>query len=71
MKDIVKRAAAIMGQVLKIGKRRFRVDWRRNMRLFDRLVWTVISYRVKVGKKKKVWRGWKRYTREGYWIWME
>lgn len=37
IRDRIKRAAAIMGQVWGIGKRRFRGDWGRRMWLFDRL----------------------------------
>jgi len=41
-----------MGQVWGIEKRRFRNDWGRRIWLFDRLVWTVLSYGV------EIW-GWK------------
>lgn len=41
-----------MGQVWRIGKRRFRRDWGRRVWLFDVLVWLVMGYGV------EVW-GWK------------
>jgi len=52
IKERVRRAAAVMGQAWGIGKRRFRNDWGRRIWLFDRLVWTVLSYGV------EIW-GWK------------
>lgn len=42
-----------------IGKRRFGKDWRRKLRLFDALVWTIAGYGV------EIW-GWKeRQKMEG------
>lgn len=38
VKERVKRAASIMGQVWRIGKRRYGRDWGRRIWLFDRLV---------------------------------
>ncbi|XP_012231352.2 uncharacterized protein [Linepithema humile] len=52
VREKVKRAAAIMGQVWGIGKRRFGKDWGRRLWLFDRLVWTVMGYGA------EIW-GWK------------
>jgi len=52
MKDRLVRGAAMLGQVWGIGRRRFGGDWKRRMWLFDKLVWTVMSYRV------EIW-GWK------------
>lgn len=52
VKERVKRAASIMGQVWRIGKRRYGRDWGRRIWLFDRLVWTVMGYGA------EVW-GWK------------
>ena len=52
VKDRAKKAAAIMGQVWSIGKRRFGRDWKKRLWLFDRLVWTVMGYGV------EIW-GWK------------
>lgn len=63
VKHRMKRAAAIMGQVWKIGKRRFKGDWGRRLWLFDRLVWTMMSYGV------EVW-GWEEregMVRRGWW----
>lgn len=44
IKERVKRAASIMGQVWRISKRRYGRDWGRRIWLFDRLVWTVMGY---------------------------
>lgn len=52
VKERVKRAASIMGQVWRIGKRRYGRDWGRRIWLFDRLVWMVMGYGA------EVW-GWK------------
>lgn len=52
VKDRAKKAAMIMGQVWAIGKRRFEIDIRRRLWLFDRLVWSVMGYGV------EIW-GWK------------
>lgn len=52
VKERVKRAASIMGQVWRIGKRRYGRDWGSRIWLFDRLVWTVMGYGA------EVW-GWK------------
>lgn len=51
MREKRKKTAAVMGEVWGIGKRRFGRDWRR-IWLFDRLIWTVMSYGV------EIW-GWK------------
>jgi len=48
IKDRVKKAAAGMGIIWGLGKRRFRGDWGRRIWLFDKLVWTVLSYGVEV-----------------------
>lgn len=48
IKDRIRRAAVTMGQVWGIGKRRFGKDWGKRVWLFDRLVWTVMSYEVEV-----------------------
>ncbi|CAD6227173.1 GSCOCG00011943001-RA-CDS, partial [Cotesia congregata] len=47
------KGARILGQVWSIGKRKFGDDWARRIWLFDRLVWSVMCYRV------EIW-GWKR-----------
>lgn len=44
----IRKAVAIMGQVWGIGKRKFGKDWGRRLRLFDKLVWTVVSYRTEI-----------------------
>lgn len=48
VKDRVKRVALVMGQVWRIGKRRFSGDWERRLWLFDRLIWTVMGYGVEI-----------------------
>lgn len=48
VKGRIKRATIIMGQVWGIGKRRFGKDWNRRLWLFDRLIWTVLSYGVEI-----------------------
>lgn len=48
VRDRVRRAAAIMGQVWGIEKRRFSKNWELRLWLFDRLVWSVISYGVEI-----------------------
>lgn len=48
VRNRVKRAAAVMGQVWGIGKRRFGKDWGRRLWLYDRLVWTVMAYGVEI-----------------------
>jgi len=48
IKDRIKKAATVMGQVWRIGKRRFRRDIGKRLWLFDRLVWTVLSYDVEI-----------------------
>jgi len=53
--DRIKKAAAGMGKIWGLGRRKFGGDWRRRLWLFDRLVWMVLSY-------GEIW-GWKE--REG------
>jgi len=48
IRDRIKRSAVMMGQIWGIGKRRFRGDWGRRLWLFDKLIWTVLSYGVEV-----------------------
>jgi len=45
VKERMKKAAAVMGEVWSIGKRRFEGNWSRRLWLFDRLIWMVLSYR--------------------------
>lgn len=56
MLETMKRAMAVMGQVWGVGKRRFGRDWGRRLWLFDRLVWTVLGYRVEIWGKEKRWK---------------
>ncbi|KMQ91217.1 hypothetical protein RF55_8945 [Lasius niger] len=48
IKERIRKAAAVMGQVWGIGKRRFGGDWGRRLWLFDKLVWTVLGYGVEI-----------------------
>lgn len=52
MEERVRKGSAILGQIWGIGKKRFGKDWGRRLWLFDRLVWSVVSYEV------EIW-GWK------------
>jgi len=66
IKDRVARGAAILGQVWGIGRMRFRGDWKRRMWLFDKLVWTVMSYGVEIWRwkeRKRMERLQERYLR--------
>lgn len=50
----VKKGAAVMREVWGLGKRKFRKDWARRLWLFDRLVWSVVSYGAEIwGWKEK------------------
>ncbi|XP_070529798.1 uncharacterized protein [Cardiocondyla obscurior] len=53
VRDRCKKAAAVMGRVWSIGKRRFERDWSRRVWLFDKLVWSVASYGVEIWGCKK------------------
>jgi len=53
IRDRIKRAAMVIGQVWGIGKRRYGSDWERRLWLFDRLVWTVLEYGVEVWEWKE------------------
>ncbi|XP_024875959.1 trichohyalin-like, partial [Temnothorax curvispinosus] len=48
IREKIKKAAAVMGKVWGIGKRRFGKDWGKRLWLFDRLVWTVLSYGAEI-----------------------
>ncbi|KAG7188134.1 hypothetical protein KM043_013357 [Ampulex compressa] len=53
-----------MGRLSRIGQRRFTRDWGSSLLLFDKLVWTVLSYRVGIwgwGERKKLERLQERY----------
>lgn len=56
VKERVRKATVIMGRVWGIRKRRFERDWERRIWLFDKLVWTVLSYGIEI---------WGRWEREG------
>lgn len=44
----VKKGAAVMREVWGLGKRKFGKDWARRLWLFDRLVWSVVSYGAEI-----------------------
>jgi len=48
IRDRIKRAAAGMGKIWGLGRRKFGGDWGRRLCMFDRLVWTVLSYGVEI-----------------------
>ncbi|KAL6419346.1 hypothetical protein ACFW04_013925 [Cataglyphis niger] len=48
IRDRLRKGAAVIGQVWEIGKRKFRNDWGKRLWLFDKLVWTVMGYEVKI-----------------------
>jgi len=52
IEERVSKGAVVMREVWGIGKRKFGKDWSRRVWLFDRLVWTIVSYGV------EIW-GWK------------
>lgn len=56
MEERVRKGSAILGQIWGIGKKRFGKDWGRRLWLFDRLVWSVVSYEVEIWG----WKLWKR-----------
>lgn len=47
-RERLRKAAVIMGQIWRIGKRRFGGDWGRRVWLFDKLVWMVMSYGAEI-----------------------
>lgn len=53
VRERVKKAVAAMGQIWGIGKRRFGRDWGRRQWLFDKLVWSVLGYRVEIWEWKE------------------
>lgn len=46
VRERVRKGAALLDQVWGIGKRRFGGDWGKRIWLFDKLVWSVVSYGV-------------------------
>lgn len=48
IKERMREAAVVMGQVWGLGKRRFGKDWGRRLWLFDKLMWTVLSYGMEI-----------------------
>lgn len=52
----MEKAAAVMGQIWGIGKKRFGRDWRRRIWLFDKLV-------TMAGCGVEIW-GWKERQRD-------
>ncbi|XP_076301434.1 uncharacterized protein LOC143219315 [Lasioglossum baleicum] len=68
IEERLRKGAAVMGQVWGIGKRRFGKDWGRRLWLFDKLVWSVVSYRVEIWGWKE-WEGIER-LQERYLKWI-
>jgi len=48
IRERIKGAAAVMGEVWGTGRRKFGKDWSRRLWLFDRLIWTILSYGVEI-----------------------
>lgn len=62
VRERVKKAIGVIGQIWRIGKRRFGKEWGKKLWMFDGLVWSVLGYGVEIwgGRKGKKWRGWKK-----------
>ena len=56
VRDRIRKAMAVMRQVWGIGKRRFKDNWARRLRLVDLLVWPVLGFGA------EIW-GWKERDR--------
>ena len=54
IRERVRKAMGVMGQVWGIGKRKFRGDWERRIKMFDWLVGSVLGYGA------EIW-GWKEW----------
>ncbi|XP_070526501.1 golgin subfamily A member 6-like protein 1 [Cardiocondyla obscurior] len=57
VRERVKKAAKVMGQVWALGRSKFRKDWSQRIWLFDRLVWSVANYGLEIwgwGKREEV-----------------
>lgn len=66
IRERIRKAAAIMGQVWGIGKRRFGGDWGKRLWVFDKLVWTVLGYGAEIWgwqERKKIESLKERYLR--------
>ncbi|XP_046145802.1 uncharacterized protein LOC123989168 [Osmia bicornis bicornis] len=66
VEERMRKGAVAMRQVWGIGKRKFAKDWGRRIWLFDRLVWTVMSYGVEIWgwkEREKMERIQERYLR--------
>jgi len=48
VKEKARKTAMIMEEIWGIGKKRFGKDWSRRILLFDKLIWTMLSYRVQL-----------------------
>ena len=48
MRDVTRRARAVMSQVWRIGERKFRGNFRRRMMLFNIMVKTILFYGVEI-----------------------
>ncbi|XP_067217103.1 LINE-1 retrotransposable element ORF2 protein [Linepithema humile] len=66
IRERVRKATTVMGQVWGIGKRRFGKDWGRRLWLFDKLVWTVMGYGAEIWgwkEREEMERAEERYLR--------
>jgi len=60
VKERVKKAMGVMGQVWSIGKRRFGGDWDKRIKIFDWLVGSITGFGA------EIW-GWKEWEKlKGY-----
>jgi len=48
VEEMMKKAMEVMGQVWGIGKKKFRGDWERRMKMFDWLVGSVVAFGAEV-----------------------
>lgn len=66
IRERIRKAAAVMGQVWDIGKRRFGGDWGKRLWVFDKLVWTVMGYGAEIWRwqeRKRIENLEERYLR--------
>lgn len=59
IEERVRKAMGVLRQVWTIGKRRFRGDWGRRIKMFDWLVGSVIGFAAEVW----MWRKWEKVER--------
>lgn len=68
VKERVKKAMEVLGQVWGIGKRKFGGDWERRMKIFEWLVGSVMAFGAEIWR----WREWEKIERmqERYMRWV-